>query len=181
MDYGTELTLKAGNPNQAIGPGWFFPLQLTEPGGAEYRNNIANCAGVIWEIGQYVPTEPGNMIGQTIQGVRDLIDLDPGAYWDPVTETVAGSCVQQIPSSCPAYYQSPRVVVLPVFDINVYEDERQNGRTTVLIVNLLGFYLDHVQANNIHGRLVSAAGLLEAGSGGIGLGSAFALQVVLVR
>ncbi len=180
-DYGIELVLKTGNPSQAIGPGWFFPLQLTEPGGAEYRDNIAGCADVVWGIGDEIPTEPGNMIGPTIQGVRDLIALDPNADWDPVTETVTGSCVQDIPSSCPAYYQSPRVVVIPVFDVGVYEDARQNGRTTVLVVNLLGFYLERVQGNDIYGRLVSAAGLLENGRGGVGLESAFALQIVLVR
>ena len=180
-DYGTELVLKAGNPNDTIAPGWFFPLQLTESGGNTYRDNIANCADVVWGIDDEIPMEPGNMIGPTMQGVRDLIALDPNADWDWVTETVTGSCVQDIPSSCPAYYQSPRVVVIPVIDTDLYEESRQTGRLTVKVVNLLGFFLERVQGNDIYGRLVSAAGLIEDGRGGVSLESAFTLQIILVR
>ena len=180
-DYGTELVLKSGNPNQAIGPGFFFPLQLTAPGGQAYGNNIAGCAGVVWGIADEIPTEPGNMIGPTIQGVLDLIALDPNAAWDPVTETVTGSCVHEIPSSCPAYFQSPRVVALPVFDTDAYEESRQTGKLTVLVVNILGFFLDDAIGNDIHGRLVSAPGLVANGKGVVGLQSAFTLEIVLVR
>lgn len=181
-DYGTQLVLKAGNPAQSIGPGWFFPLQLTQPGGQEYRDNIAGCAGVVWRIGDMIPTEPGNMIGPTMQGVRALIALDPYASWDPVTETLTGSCTQEIPSGCPQFFQSPRIVVVPVFDVDAYEEGRQAGRTDLIVVNIMGFFLDDVIGNNIYGRLVSAAGLLEAGGGGVvSLASAFAVQIVLVR
>ena len=175
VDYGTELILKSGNPNQATSPGWFYPLQLTEPGGQEYRDNIANCSGVVWGVGDEIPVEPGNMIGPTIQGVRDLIDLDPSAWWNGATQNVADSCA---PYCAPT---SPRLVMVPVFDTGAYEDGRQTGRLTIQVVNILGFFIDSVQANNVHGYLMSAAGIFSNGNGSLNNQSAFLKNIVLVR
>ena len=89
---GQLLVLKAAGPQMTIAPGFFFPIRLAEPdgdggteygsGGADYRYNIANCNGVPTAIGDYVPNEPGNMVGPTQQGMQDLFDQDPNAYWD---------------------------------------------------------------------------------------------------
>jgi hypothetical protein len=121
------------------------------------------------------------MIGPTIQGVRDLIALDPSATWDPVSETVADSCTQQSPSTCPAYVRSPRIVVVPVFDTGAYEDGRQTGRLVVRVVNILGFFIDRVQGNDILGYLVTASGLVGGGNGNLNDDSAFTKAIVLVR
>jgi Flp pilus assembly protein TadG len=180
-DYGTELLLKPGNPNAATSPGWFFPLQLTEPGAAEYEESIVGCSGTVWGVGDEIPVEPGNMIGPTVQGVRDLIDLDPYATWDPVSESVVGSCSQQSPPSCPGYTRSPRIVVVPVFDTGAYEDGRQTGRLTVRVVNILGFFIASLQGNDVRGYLVTGAGLLDAGNGNLNGESSFAKNIVLLR
>lgn len=127
VDYGTELVIKPGEPQDATSPGWFYPLQLTGPGGQEYRDNIGGCAGVVWGVGDEIPVEPGNMIGPTAQGVNDLMDLDPYARWNPGTQSVVNSCVQESPSSRPQYAHSPRIVALPVFDTGAYENSRQRG------------------------------------------------------
>ena len=34
------------------------------------------------QFGQLFDSEPGNMVGPTKQGMDDLIDRDPNAYWD---------------------------------------------------------------------------------------------------
>ena len=178
-DYGTELVLKPGNPQQATSPGWFYPLQLTEPGGDEYRDNIANCADTVWGIGDDVPVEPGNMIGPTAQGVRDLIALDPGARWDPNEQLVVNSCVST--GGCPGRSHSPRIVAIPIFDTAAYEDGRQSGRVTIRIVNILGFFIDRIQSNDVYGRLVTVPALVSANNGEVGPQSAFSVSIVLVR
>lgn len=179
VDYGTELVLKAGNPQQATSPGWFYPLQLTEPGGDEYRENIAGCSDTIWGIGDDVPVEPGNMIGPTAQGVRDLIALDPGARWNSTLKRIENSCVGT--AACPTMSHSPRVVAIPIFDTAAYEDGRQSGRVTIRIVNILGFFIDRLEGNDVHGILVTTPALVSASNGSVGPQSAFSVSIVLVR
>jgi hypothetical protein len=178
-DYGTQLVLKHGNPNQATSPGWFYPVTLTSPGGNEYRNNIAGCSGVVWGVGDEVPVEPGNMIGPTSQGVSDLIAQDPNARWNPTTRRIEGSCAGT--SSCPGMNHSPRVVAIPVFNTSAYEDGRQSGRVTIRIVNILGFFIDRIQGNDVYGYLVTVPALLSASSGTLSAASAFGVTIVLVR
>src|SRR5262245_1459048 len=74
-DYGTELTLKVGQPGDAINPGWFQALDLGVCGhGAScYRDEIAGCVNSPYGIGDDAPKKTGNMIGPTSQGVGDLI------------------------------------------------------------------------------------------------------------
>jgi hypothetical protein len=178
-DYGTELLLKSGNPQQATSPGWFYPVQLTEPGGDEYRENIAGCAGVVWGIGDMLPVEPGNMIGPTAQGVRDLIAQDPNARWNPNTRRVEGSCAGT--SACPNMSHSPRIVAIPIFDTAAYEDGRQSGRITIRIVNILGFFIEDLVGNDVRGVLVNTPAIVSGGNGTINSQSAFAVTIVLVR
>jgi Flp pilus assembly protein TadG len=176
-DLGTEIVLKAGNPQQATSPGWFYPVQLTEPGGAEYRENIAQCAGVTWGIGDELPVEPGNMIGPTAQGIRDLIALDPNASFNPATGQVEGSCAG---ISC-AGPQSPRVVAIPIFNPTEYEDGRQSGRVTLRITNILGFFIAGMQGNDVRGYLMTVPGLYSGNNGTVSNASAFAVTILLVR
>ena len=181
-DYGRQLTLKAGSPADSIAPGFFFPVRLptydgTSTGGSDYRYNIANCNGAGVSIGSEMDSEPGNMIGPTKQGVQDLIALDPGAYWDPATQTVQGSCAQ---SASPCAPKSPRIVAIPVYDTGVYYAGKINGLVTLRISNILGFFIDGMQGNDVRGYLVNAPGLLF-GNAAIGEDSSFLKTVVMVR
>jgi hypothetical protein len=171
--------LKSGNPQQATSPGWFYPLQLTEPGGDEYRENIAGCSGTIWGVGDEVPVEPGNMIGPTAQGVRDLIALDPNATFNTTTRRIEGSCAGT--AACPDMSRSPRVVAIPIFDTAAYEDGRQSGRVTIRIVNILGFFIDRLQGNDVRGFLVTTPALFSGSKDTLNSESAFAVSIVLVR
>jgi Flp pilus assembly protein TadG len=176
-DFGTEIVLKWGNPQQATSPGWFYPVQLTEPGGDEYRENIGHCAGVTWGIGDLLPVEPGAMIGPTAQGMRDLIALDPTATFNRSTKQIEHSCAG---ISCPGT-QSPRIVAIPIFDPVAYEDGRQSGRVTIKIVNILGFFIDSLQGNDVHGFLMTTPALFNGNNGTVGNPSAFGVSIVLVR
>ena len=94
-DYGTELTLKVGQPSDAINPGWFQALDLgvCGHGAACYRDEISGCVNSPYGIGDNAPKKNGNMVGPTAQGVADLMALDPNADWDPTTNSIINSCV----------------------------------------------------------------------------------------
>lgn len=182
-DLGLQITLKTPNPNEAMAPGQFHPIDLPRvdggpiTGGDKYRENIASCNGLPIEIGDTLTTEPGNMIGPTKQGVEDLIALDPDAEWDPVTKTVVNSCAQ---AATPCAARSPRIVAIPLFNPEVYEDGRQTGRVDLQIVKILGFFIADMQGNEVIGYLTSAPGLL-VGTEPFDFDSAFLKTVLLVR
>lgn len=183
-DLGVRVTLKHGSPHDAIAPGWFYPVRLPQIGGGvsnggnDYRNNIRNCNGVAIPIGSELGTENGNMIGPTKQGVNDLIALDPNAAWDPVTKSVRNSCAQANPSCGP---RSPRVVAIPIFDTADYYAGKMNGQTTVTVVNILGFFIDDMQGNDVVGYLTELPGLAVGTTGTIDPQAAFLSTIQLIR
>jgi len=172
-DLGTEFRLKVGNPHDTINPGWFQALDLSPRyggGASEYREYISGCAPYTWKIGDDIPKKNGNMVGPTSQGVNALIDLDLGADWDPVNEQVTGS----------AYPQSPRIVALPVFDLQQYLDTGGPGNGTVHVVNILGFFVDRMQGNDVVGYLVTKPDLIAPG-GSVPSEASFLKAILLVR
>ncbi|MGE5103074.1 MAG: pilus assembly protein TadG-related protein [Deltaproteobacteria bacterium] len=180
-DLGLQLTLKAGSPSDAIAPGVFYPVDLPradgapDTGGARYSDNIANCNGIPINIGDPLTTENGNMIGPTSQGVQALIAQDPDATWDSTTKKVVGGCVQA--GTCA---QSPRVVAIPIFDTGAYYAGKLQGKTVLNIVNILGFFIDQMQGNDVVGYLTQAPGLVT-GTAPFDPNSSFIKTVLLVR
>ena len=161
-DYGQQILLKPGSPHQAINSSHFFPIALPGgTGGSWYEENIPGCWPGTAEIGDMVPVEPGNMTGPTSHGVADLIAKDKGASWNPSTKEVINSAFTGL---------SPRVVVLPVFDPNVYEEGRQHGRVDIKIANFVGFFIEELQGNSVLGRMVPMTGLVK-GPGPVGPGA----------
>jgi hypothetical protein len=187
-DLGTELKLKVGQPSEAINPGWFQALDLTGGGGSQYRENIRGCVGNLWGIGDEIPKENGNMVGPTGQGTQDLIDLDPGADWNETTDKIEGSCVED--DSCVDangdyihYSDSPRIVAIPIFDLAYYLQTGGPGNGTVRVVNILGFFVDRIEApqNSVVGYLSSTIELLDEGAGHVDPDASFIRVIQLVR
>ncbi len=164
-DYGTEVRLKVGDPHDTINPGWFQPLDLGVCGhGANcYRDEIATCVGgTPYGIGDDIPKKTGNMIGPTRQGVEDLMALDLNADWDPGTKSIINSCVGP-PYTClqQGYLQSPRVVAVPVFDLEMYMQTGGPGNGTVRMVNILGFFVDRMDGDDVVGYLINKKELFD--------------------
>jgi Flp pilus assembly protein TadG len=153
-DVGVTAVLKMGNPQQTMAAGQYFPIDLPpmdcpcgvmpQTGGADYRNNIANCNPYVVAPGDRLQLEPGNKVGPTSQGVQELIDQDPGAYWDSSTQSVMGS----------AFGKSPRVVLVPFFDPT---SPPISGRNWVRVTKIGAFFLEGVQGNgDVTGRFIQA-------------------------
>ncbi len=170
-DYGRQVTLKPGNPNQAYSASHFYPIALSpNTGAAWYEQNIPGCWPGVAEIGNLIPVEPGNMMGPTVSGTQMLIDMDPTAYWSTSENGVMNS----------SYHPSPRIVVLPVFDPMHYEEGRQHGRLDIKVANLIGFFIENLQGTDVVGRIVPMTGLIRDGGGAVP-NSAFLRAIRLVE
>jgi hypothetical protein len=189
-DYATEMTLKVGDPHDTINPGWFQALDLSSApdstcsnSGAQcYESAIMGCAGGTWRIGDFVPKENGNMVGPTDHGTQDLVNLDPTADWDPGNKRIINSCVGP-PYTCstPGYSISPRVVAIPIFDLELYLATGGPGNGTVKIVNILGFFVDRYSHGTVTGYLINKKELYSPGHGGIAGQASFLKQIMLIR
>jgi hypothetical protein len=195
-DYGLQITLKLGSAQANISAGWFLALDLPNPdgtsgsGGDDYRNNIRDCNGTIFKIGDTVPTETGNMIGPTSQGIAGggpsglgLTQKDPGATWDNTTKTVQGSCAPGICADGVWYARSPRIVPVPLFSVDDYFTGSPAGKETVTITNIMGFFIEGMCGPGNHdvcGRLVAIPGI-TAGTSSVDETAAFLYHVLLVR
>ncbi|HEU4929098.1 MAG TPA: hypothetical protein VFU38_04660, partial [Candidatus Krumholzibacteria bacterium] len=152
-DVGQSITLKVGNPQDAIAPGQFFPIDLPpldctcgidpQSGADQYRWNIGNCNPFTVAPGDRLQVKPGNMVGPTRQGIQLLIDQDPNAYWSSGDQTVMGS----------AYGWSPRIILVPFFDPS---NPPESGRNWVEVVKIGAFFLEEIQGDDVTGRFIKA-------------------------
>jgi hypothetical protein len=149
-DLGQRVTLKIADPQDGMKSGFFYAINLGTAGeGADsYRSAIATCQPATIHYGD--PLEPltGNLRGPTVQGVADLISLDPFAMWDPEIRTVMYSCA---PSCAPV---SPRIVTVVAFDPERYERSWWNGGQPVLMVtNIVNVFIDGVVGGKVTGYI----------------------------
>jgi Flp pilus assembly protein TadG len=156
---GQILTIRAATGSN-ITVSFYFSLALGKPvitGGAEYDWNIANCNKTIYHWGDPLTQEPGAMSGPTISGAQLLIDQDPTAHWDTLTNKVQGSAYGG---------KSPRVFPIPLYDPIVYDSGKRNGRDADLVTaNWIGFFLDHIEGNGLVGRIIPISGIRDATAG----------------
>jgi Flp pilus assembly protein TadG len=185
-NYGLQFTLKSGS---SYSGGWFQPVDVPRNGSPDtganlYRDNLASCNGSAVSIGDYLPTETGNMVGPTNKGIGALIAQDPKAQFDTTTNTIDGSCA---PTCAPF---SPRIIALPLFNPDEFQYDTSNntwpncpgGGSCVHVTNIIGFFVDHIDAsNNVIGYLIRYPGVLTNKPGGVGGPSSFAQVITLVR
>jgi Flp pilus assembly protein TadG len=156
-DTGKVLVLRAGTGTN-INPSFYFSWKMpgSEIGGDFYRENIAHCNQSIVRWGTPIIQEPGDKTGPTIQGIEELIARDPNAYWDTGCSCVKGSNVGT----------SPRVFPIPLYDPEFYASGKANGRPADFrVANFLGFFADHIQGNQIYGRITQIVGLVDPNAG----------------
>lgn len=180
-DYGLQLTLKTGNDDK-ISSSWHYPVVLDCRGGSCYRDAISGCAERVVGPGTILDVEPGNKVGPTRQGVDDLIALDPGAYWDTTMNNgrggIAGGCLAA--GTCT---KSPRLVAVPVFNVDTFQQGKTTGRVDIVVTKVLGFFIEGASGNHAAttGRLMTYPAEPRAGETVSNAGSAFVVSIALVR
>lgn len=182
-DYGRYITLKAGSPSAALAPGLYHPVVINPaegPGAANYRANIATCDTTLIGPGTVLEAEPGNMVGPTAQGMRQLVALDPYAYWDPNLNGTGRGGIRGGCMATGACTVSPRLVAIPIFNPDAYDAGRASGRITFEVVKVLGFFVDRMQGQEVNGYIMTYPSEANAGMGGVP-GAGFVVSVALVR
>ena len=183
--YGTRLDLKVGdNTDFQFASGWFGALSIGGTGGKTYGENIKGCVGITYSVGDNLDlnTEPGEKVGPSRQAVEtdtdSLINQDPGAHWDTSLNGGKGGVAGS------AFAVSPRIVAVPLVNPDEVVYANNNGRTTVPIANIMGFFVEgwDNSAKAVVGYLTTTAGLMTVGGGGtIGPQSGFLQAIVLIR
>jgi len=183
-DYGLEIVLKNGTPQQAIAPGWYFAVVINPnegPGADNYGENIAECDPTVIGPGTVLETEPGNMVGPTRQGIADLIAQDPYARWDTSANNglggITGGCMADPVSPCGL---SPRLVAIPLFNPDLYDAGRGSGRIEITVTKVLGFFIVGLQGNDVVGRLMTYPTAARRGTSETP-GASFLISIALVR
>jgi len=150
-DAGTLFYLRAGTGNN-IEPTFYYSWKMPGAiGGDYYEENISGCNASVIQMGITMVQEPGAMEGPTIHGMEILMAKDPDAYWDDEQNRVVSE-----------FGQSPRVFPIPLYDPDLYQEGKQNGRTATLVArNWLGFFVEDITGNEVRGRIVPIRGVID--------------------
>jgi hypothetical protein len=191
-DIGMRLTIKVESwKDSDIGPGNYrsvvfpsCPGTNSGSGGDLYRCNIANCNLTPLGIGDTLETEPGTMVGPTTQGLDELIGSDSAVWLCSDGSSSTGR-------DCPGYpsiANTPRLVPVPAFDVQQYFDDcisgvnpDCNGRATVKISRMLGFFIEGWDNKEIWGRFTYYPDTGGISHGEIDDDANFLRKVILVR
>jgi hypothetical protein len=174
-DVGLEMTLKPGAQGE-VTPSFYNAWDVGGVTGASaYSANIGGCNPNFSDLGDTMSPEPGNMVGPTTKGVKDLIDSDPHATWDSACNGGKG-CVKNS-----AFSVSPRIRAIPLYDPAVYAQDQHSGKSqpTLKIVNYLGFFIDSTSGGAVTGYITPIMGSFKKG-GPIPIGG-FARVIMLVQ
>jgi hypothetical protein len=157
-----------------------MPLDVGS-GTRDYKGTIKACSGAITNIGDTLTmsSEPGNKVNKTaeaaITDADSLFNLDPSAIWDASLNGGKGGVRNS------AYPVSPRVIPVPLISIDDYINGIPTGKTTVRITNIIGAFVEGLDAaNNVLVRITNYPGL-PGGGNTVGGGSSFLKTVLLVR
>jgi len=163
---GAPVVIKPGNLNNPDAParnaGFYYPIAPDGPGAQEYLENILYGSSSSIGIGDVIDVEPGNMIGPTAQGINSLIAQDPYATWD-------GS---NIVSSSYSGLTSPRIIKVPLYDVN---DPPDSGRNTITVTGLAAFFITGVSGQNVTGVFLTK---LTQGTQGSGNSMLYAAKLI---
>lgn len=146
---GTRVILKIGTPeNSPKNPnglpslqqesGHFFALALDGTGGSVYRDTIVNGSNTPVTVGDAITLEPGNMVGPTRQGTRELIDADANSQWNDAANLPESGLYHAGDGS---WMNSPRVIRIPIYDQEV---ALTNGRTDMVVAGFGGFWIESI-------------------------------------
>jgi len=149
--FATPYDLKEGGGEGTTGN--YGALSLGGTGASNYRTNLINgYDDSVLRVGDIIETEPGNMNGPTLDGIRAILDSDSHSHLEDLSSIEVGC---------------PRVIIIPVVDSLDVE-----GRSEVTIVGFSSFFIDDVVYDSgqttVTGRFLETIGegaIDETGTG----------------
>jgi hypothetical protein len=176
-DVGTQVVLHHGTIGSASTPWHYLPVEIPGSSSGNYQDNVEQCADSLVTIGDRLPLRAGNFDAMTAAGMQALIDRDSGAYWNDLFDRVDGSCADAAPA-CAAL--SPRVVAVALYDPEDMADQNLSGATNVLVRNIVGLFVESVDATSVSGYLTRYPGLIDENQTVPIDASSFLRKVILV-
>jgi Flp pilus assembly protein TadG len=171
-DWGTPILIRPfQNPGPA-NPSWYYPFrQPGMQGASDYRAGIRGdfCGGPNspdYTETEYVDTEPGAMLGPTLQGFRDLINMDDDYWGTPTGGSMECPVNPDDTSQCD--FGSFRIRPVPLFSPLEIPDP---GVKPVQIVNFVNVFVEQIVSNGIQVRLMNLVGFDAGGGPGTDPGS----------
>ncbi len=171
-DMGATILLKPGDPSLAMVPSYYNLIDLPPvnkgtpiPGAAMLKENILGCFGSnsleVVEAGDIMQLEPGNKVGPTRSAINEVINSDPGAFWNSATRAIEGSEFEDPMAS-------PRVAIVAFYDPRVPPIP---GRSSLEVYQLGAVFIEGISGqSNIQARFINAvARSPRPGSEGDGL------------
>ena len=154
---GQLFPIKPQNPTGSLAPGQYYAIQMANStGGADFRDNIATCSDQLLRCQTSYTVEPGNMVGPTVQGVRNLMGPSPDVYIGPGEYRRSNGTIGDT---------SRQMIVAPVWDVcnmpgfcpdNKLPDSGANVEITV--AGFAAVFLENIQGNDVMARVVSVSG-----------------------
>lgn len=111
--------------------GNYGALALGGNGAGVYRDNLLNGYNSTLKVGDIVYTETGNITQATIDGIQQLIGLDPDSTYQNFKPG------------------SPRVIIMPI--VNTLD---LNGKKPILVVGFAAFFLEEMQGSGGNAEIV---------------------------
>ena len=164
--YGTQVSVHAGNPATALGPGQFYAIDIPSskfvngcPGGDCYRTAIATCLTSVLVCQKFYSVKTGAMVGPTKQGINDLIG-------DPPTDTYVNLQQYRWGSDSKIHQTSKALVIAPIWDAcnmpGFCPASKLPNSGTNVSLKIVGFALIFIQSvsggGDVQARLVRVAG-----------------------
>jgi Flp pilus assembly protein TadG len=162
-DFGSLVTLTPGSvatPVSTISPWNYLAVRIPSSVNTSLRADVHSCAASMVSIGDQLDLVAGNDPASISGGLQDLINQDPAATWNSTTQRVENSCADAHPR-CAS--MSPRIIALAAYDVNNLADHSRfaPGATSIVVANIIGFFVVSVSGNTATGRLVRHPGLIN--------------------
>jgi hypothetical protein len=108
------------------------------------------------------------------------VALDPGASWNTTTNSVQNSCAPGICADGTYHSYSPRVAAVALFNLDDFFASSPNGKSSVTITNIMGFFVEGMSGRDVQGRLCAIPSLTK-GTSSVVESASFMRKVLLVR
>jgi len=172
------LVLTQADFASTLTSGQFVPVIVPRLDGGKFADSLASCNQVPVSIGDTLAVDATGTLGAVTAAAGTRFSTDSGAVFSSLTWELTGSCAV---AATPCAAISPRRVVLPVFDPNVYETTRWAGTPTIQIVNFVGFFITGVTSTEVDGNLTLHPGIVRSDKPMVGYVSGFLRTPVMYR
>lgn len=178
LNMNLSVAMTPADPLLPIAGSQFVPVEIPRAGGGDFSDNLESCNGQPISIGTVLARDPAGTLAAVRAAAQARIAMDAAATWNNAALRIQNSCAGAEP---PCAAMSPRLVLLPLFDVERYEESRLLGAAEIEIVNFLGFFIREVTATEVVGNASTYPGQIDPDQPFVTYQSSFLRAPVLHR